>query len=188
MKRLLVVGLSLLSLSAQGNILLNWNFSTGGDGLDSWEAYDVPSASALDPAIFVTAGGGTATVAGYSTGETAFYQTFGVGALASGTYTWSANVSAIGDTSAFMFVKVFTGGDFGQFDGTLFQQPTLTAGPMSLTYTHDSGDLVQFGFSGISASQGFSVSDLSLVVVPEPSTLSLLVAPVALGLLRRRRS
>lgn len=185
MKKLIAM-LSLLAVSANANILLNWDFS---DGLTHWEGYDVPSSSVLDPSVFVTAGSGSANIAGYSAGETAFYQTFGVGALASGTYTWSADLSNITDPGAFMFIKVFIGGDFGNFDGAKFQYPTLTDGTMSLTYEHNSGDLVQFGFSGFSSSQGFTVSNLSLEVVPEPSSLALLASSLAIGaLLRRRKS
>ena len=190
MKRLAVGICLLFTLNASANILLNPGFTVGADGLDFWEGYDVPSATGLDPDVFVNVLLGTATIEGYSVGETAFYQTFGVGALPSGTYSWSADISNIQDTSAFMFVKVFTGGNFGQFDGTKFQHPTLVDGTMTLTYEHDSADLVQFGFSGFSATDGFAVTDPDLVLVPEPSTLALAATAIltALGLRRRTRA
>lgn len=190
MKSLLAGACLLFALNASGNILLNPGFTVGADGLDFWEGYDVPSASALDPDVFVNVLMGTASIAGYSVGETAFYQTFGVGALPTGTYSWSADVANIQDTSAFMFIKVFTGGNFGQFDGAKFQFPTLMGGTMTLTYEHDAADLVQFGFSGFSASDGFEVSNPNLVLVPEPSTLALAATALltVLGFRRRIRA
>lgn len=188
MKYWLTITLLLTTLNASANLMVNPDFSLGADGLDFWEAYDVPSASVLDPSVFVTATEGTAMVAGYSTGETAFYQTFGVGALASGSYAWSADISNIQDTSGFMFVKVFTAGDFGQFNGAKFQFPTLLNGTMALTYEHDATDLVQFGFSGLSATTGFDITNLSLTVVPEPSTVGLCTSALLALAMRRRRS
>ncbi|MCB1070073.1 MAG: PEP-CTERM sorting domain-containing protein [Kiritimatiellae bacterium] len=189
MKKLLVVATMWIALSASANLIINPDFTLGSDGLDFWEAYDVPSVSGIDPSLFVTPNSGIAAVAGYSAGETAFYQTFAVGALASGDYTWSATLSNVSDPAAFMFIKVFTGGDFNQFDGTKFQQPTLTNGVMTLSYTHDTGDLVQFGFSGFSASQGFEVGSPTINVVPEPGTLGFMVIGIATSavILRRRR-
>ncbi len=174
---------------ADANIMINPDFSIGADGLDFWEAYDI-TAGITDPALFVSVAGGMATVSGFSSVETAFYQTFMPGNLTSGTYLWQADIAGVTDPSAFMFVKVFTDGNFAQFDGSKFQQPALVDGStMTLTYEHDSSDLVQFGFSGFSLIQGYQVSNLSLTVVPEPASAILLTGGMLAGtcLLRRRR-
>lgn len=189
MKKFILFATCLFAQSSMANLLMNPDFTIGGDGLDFWEAYDVPSVSALDPSLFVTAAGGTASIQGYSAGETAFYQTFAVAALASGTYSWSADIANIEDPDARMFIKVFTGGDFDQFNGSLFQFPILTDGTMALTYTHDSSDLVQFGFSGFSFDQGFDVSNLALTLVPEPASIGLFgLAGAMIAWSRRRRT
>lgn len=188
MTKWLMMGLLFAGLSASANMIVNPDFTIGADGLDFWEGYDVPSVTGIDPATFVTTLGGVASVSGYSTGETAFYQTFTVagGALASGTYEFSAIISAILDPAATMFIKVWDDDAFGGFKGAKFQNVLLTPGLMTLTYEHDATDLVQFGFGSYSATQGFDVSNPSVTVVPEPTIVTLLLVG-SLGLLVRKR-
>jgi len=184
----LIAVLVMWSCTVKADLLLNAGFTNGVDGLDNWEAFDVGGSGYMDPSLFATASNGTAIITGYSANETAFYQTFMPGFLGSGTYNWQADISNIGDTNAFMFIKVFSNGDYGQFNGALFQNPLLVPGTMTLVYTHSSNDIVQFGFSGFSPSQGYHVSNLSLTVVPEPSAVLLSLSAVIAAAFFRRKS
>lgn len=188
---LAALAMATVPASAQ-NLLVNPGFNQGTDNLDGWEGFD-QTAQVIDPADFTTASGdGTAVVGGYSEVETSFYQTFGANALPSGTYTFTADISNIEDfgaaTAPYIFVKVFTDGDFTQFNLDKFQMPTLEEGTMTLTYEHDTSDIAQFGWSNFSSTAGFTVANPSveLAVIPEPTSLAALGLG-GLALMRRRR-
>ena len=172
--------------AATANYIANPGFDQGGDGLDAWEAYDVPSGSVLDPTAIAAVSGGAAAVHGYSDGETAFYQTFTVasGTLPAGTYVWTAEISDATEATATMFVKVWDEDGFIGFNGAKYQNVLLTNGTMTLTYEHDASDLVQFGFSSYSAdtNEGFTVANPSLAPAapgPHPVALTIVKAPGA---------
>ena len=189
MKKVIFILLFLVGInSSKANILINPDFTIGADGLDFWYGFAL-NAGPVDPALFVTANtnNGSATVSGYNNGgnEVAFYTELGENALASGTYLWQATISNIGDTSAEMFIKVFNPGY--AFVGSEYQHVDLSAGVMSLTFTHSSSNIVQFGFSGFSTTQGYGVSDLSVTVVPEPSTIALSACALASIIAMRMR-
>lgn len=163
---------------AATNYIANPGFDQGTDGLDAWEAYDLPSGTVLDPAVFATVSGGAAAIRGYSEGETAFYQTYTVasGILPAGTYTWTAELSDVTEATATMFIKVWDADGFSGFKGDKYQNVLLTNGTMTLTYEHDASDLVQFGFASYSAdtNEGFTVASPALILVaagPNPVTL-----------------
>lgn len=166
---------------ASANELVNPGFDQGANGLDNWEGFDLPGGTGLDPTNFVTAVGGSAAVRGYSAGETAFFQVFTAasGALPSGTYTWSADISNLTDPAATMFIKVWE--DDGQmvWDGAKYQNVALSNGTMNLTYEHDASDYVQFGFSCYSGdtNEGFTVTSPSVTLdTPGPAPVTLAIA------------
>lgn len=170
---------------AHANFISNPGFDQGPDGLQAWEGFHLPAGAVVAPSNFVTTAGSTALVRGYGVvdGETAFYQTFTVagGALASGTYTWSAAFTNITDAGARMFVKVWDTDGFIDFNGLKFQNVLLSNGVMTLTYEHDATDLVQFGFSCSTTNRllGFDMSNPVLVLLSAaPGSITSSVAAI----------
>lgn len=190
MRRCWLLGLALGWMhTASAEMMLNPSFSIGADGLDFWEGYDLPSGTGIDPSVFVTANAGVASVAGYSVGETAFFQQFTVasGLLAAGTYTWSATFANVLDPGARIFIKVWDEDGLIGWKGDKFQNVLVTDGTVTLTYEHDATDMVQFGFGGYSDTAGFDITNPSLTLVPEPASWVLLGFGAIVVRMRQKR-